>query len=109
MFVRTKTTRSGTVKHYLVECRREGGKVRQKVLWYLGEHRTVEAELAWLEERARHYREVAARWRAHAEARKDNVQTQTLARGLPESFDRDAAHYERERDRLLSILHGQHL
>jgi hypothetical protein len=53
MFVRTKTTRSGTVKHYLVECRREGGKVRQKVLYYLGSFPTAKARLAWLDERVK--------------------------------------------------------
>jgi hypothetical protein len=49
MFVRKKTTKSGTVKHYLVESHREGGKVRQKVLHYLGEHPTVGERLAWLD------------------------------------------------------------
>jgi hypothetical protein len=46
VFVRRKVTRSGTVKHYLVESRREGDKVRQKVLWYLGPFATPEALLA---------------------------------------------------------------
>jgi hypothetical protein len=50
MFVRKKTTASGAVKHYLVESRREGGKVRQKVLHYLGKHPTVEERLAWLDD-----------------------------------------------------------
>jgi hypothetical protein len=52
MFVRKKTTKSGTVKHYLVETYRENGKVRQKVLYYLGEHATVEEALAWLDAEA---------------------------------------------------------
>lgn len=49
MFVRKKRTSSGTVKHYLVETHRENGKVRQKVLFYLGDHATVEERLAWLD------------------------------------------------------------
>jgi hypothetical protein len=49
MFVRKKTTKSGTVKHYLVETYRDGGKVRQKVLYYLGDVATVEEELAYLD------------------------------------------------------------
>jgi hypothetical protein len=46
MFVRRKVTKCGTVKHYLVESRREGGRVRQRVLWYLGPFATPEALLA---------------------------------------------------------------
>jgi hypothetical protein len=50
MFVRKKKTSSGKTQHYLVESRRENGKVRQKVLFYLGEHATAEEALAWLGE-----------------------------------------------------------
>jgi hypothetical protein len=52
VFVRKKVTSSGAVKHYLVESRREGGKVRQKVLFYLGDHATPEAALKWLDAEA---------------------------------------------------------
>jgi hypothetical protein len=99
MFVRTKTTRSGTVKHYLVECRREGGKVRQKVLYYLGAHPTVEAKVAYLERESREYRERAAA-------------TPGNPRALPQ-YDNHAYYLamarrsERERDRLLSIADGK--
>jgi hypothetical protein len=50
MFVRKKTTKSGTVNHYLVENRREGGKVKQKVLAYLGHHETLEEAIRSAEE-----------------------------------------------------------
>src|SRR5262249_40956503 len=46
VFIRKKVTKSGTTKHCLVECRREGGKVRQKVLYYLGDFPSLEAALA---------------------------------------------------------------
>jgi hypothetical protein len=110
MFVRKKTTRSGTVKHYLVECRREGGKVRQKVLWCLGEHQTVEAELAYLEQRARQFRETAAKYRAMAEAGKaDDRAGKRSCRDMTEIMGRQAGRYEQARERLLAILQGQHV
>jgi hypothetical protein len=46
MFVRKKIARSGAVQHYLVENRREGGKVRQRVLFYLGGYDSVAAAVA---------------------------------------------------------------
>jgi methionine salvage enolase-phosphatase E1 len=48
MFIRTKKI-GKRVKFYLVENAREGGKVKQKVLAYLGENETVEAAIAQLE------------------------------------------------------------
>jgi hypothetical protein len=46
VYVRKKVTRSGAVKYDLVEDRSEGGRVWQKVLWYLGPFATPEALLA---------------------------------------------------------------
>lgn len=43
-FIRTKQ-QHGHTYYYLVENRREGGKVRQKVIVYLGRHATVAAAL----------------------------------------------------------------
>lgn len=43
-FVRKKTV-NGREYHYLVENRREDGKVRQRVLAYLGQHSTVSEAL----------------------------------------------------------------
>jgi hypothetical protein len=63
MFVRKKVTSSGTVQHYLVENRREGGKVRQKVLYYLGAWATVEEALEYFARMEQHYRDSAAYYR----------------------------------------------
>jgi len=60
MFVRKKVTGSGTTKHYLVESRRDGSKVRQKVLCYLGSFTTADEALARLPELFRHHEEGAA-------------------------------------------------
>jgi hypothetical protein len=73
MFVRKKTTKSGTTKHYLVESRREGGKVRQKVLAYLGEHPTAEARLAWLDEEVERLCRDGLRWAAEPDT--DDLKT----------------------------------
>lgn len=79
MFVRKKTTKSGAVKHYLVETFREDGKVRQKVLFYLGEHATVEEALAhWdaeFERNMRPLRDAKARIvaRLHGDSTKADV------------------------------------
>ena len=43
-FIRAKNI-NGKVKHYLVESKREGKKVRQKVLVYLGEADTIEGAI----------------------------------------------------------------
>jgi hypothetical protein len=64
MFVRKKTTRSGTVRYYLCECRCEGGKVRQKVLCYLGGFQTAEAALLYWEEQIERCKEEVAGYRA---------------------------------------------
>lgn len=47
-FVRKKTSR-GCVTYSVVESYRDGGKVRQRVLAYLGKHPTIEAKIAQFE------------------------------------------------------------
>ena len=49
-FIRAKNI-NGKVKHYLVESKREGKKVRQKVLVYLGEADTIEGAIDELQSR----------------------------------------------------------
>jgi hypothetical protein len=68
MFVRKKTTKCGTVKHYLVENRRENGKVRQKMLHYLGDAATVEEAIAEASKRLAWYQGAIAKLRAEMEA-----------------------------------------
>jgi hypothetical protein len=62
MFVRKKTTKGGAVKHYLVECHREGGKVRQRVLCYLGDYATVEEALAGIAKEIKECRRYGFLW-----------------------------------------------
>jgi hypothetical protein len=77
VFVRKKVTSSGAVKHYLVACSREGGKVRQKVLCYLGDFATVAEAREGLPRLIREHQDAAAIALAQADA----------ARGsLPESY-----------------------
>jgi hypothetical protein len=59
-FVRRKTI-NGKDKFYLVENKRVDGKVRQKVLAYLGESDTVEGAIAELEDRIERFRFYAKR------------------------------------------------
>jgi hypothetical protein len=54
MFVRKKGT-----CHYLVNCQREGGKVRQKVLAYLGCYTSAEAAMEGWKAKAAELRKVA--------------------------------------------------
>ena len=42
MFVRKKKAKQGNDYHQLVENRRVGGKVRQRMVLHLGEHATVD-------------------------------------------------------------------
>ena len=51
-FVRTKTVK-GIVYHYLVEGVREDGKVRQRVVCYLGQHASVKAAYSFWSREAR--------------------------------------------------------
>ncbi len=92
MFVRKKTTASGTVKHYLVTTRRESGKVRQKVLFYLGEHASVDAALMHFDEQAAAYKATYDELEAQvAVERKDLGPWSELAHKLhPEKFSRVA-------------------
>jgi hypothetical protein len=99
MFVRKKVTASGTVKHYLVESTRVKGKVRQKVLCYLGEHATAEEALAWLQsEAARLMRE------ALALAKEDPHGENRRIHGLIEVYKADLIRTHSELDRLRAIL-----
>lgn len=52
MYVRQKNIK-GLPYHYLVENRREGGRVRQSVLAYLGPYSTAESALDGLKEQLR--------------------------------------------------------
>jgi hypothetical protein len=51
-FIRTKLVK-GIAYYYLVESYREDGKVRQRVLAYLGKHSTVNAALAYWRKQVR--------------------------------------------------------
>ena len=51
-FVRTKTVK-GIEYHYLVEGIREDGKVRQRVVCYLGQHASVRAAYRFWSREAR--------------------------------------------------------
>ena len=51
-FIRTKTVK-GIEYHFLVEGVREGDKVRQKVVGYLGHHKTVKAAVRYWSNQAR--------------------------------------------------------
>lgn len=42
-----KTITKGVSHHYLVETYREDGRVRQRILAYLGEHNSVKAALEY--------------------------------------------------------------
>jgi hypothetical protein len=68
MFVRKKTTKYGTVKHYLVEGYRENGKVRQRVAAYLGDAATVEDAIAEASKRLAYHQGRLTKYRAHMEA-----------------------------------------
>jgi hypothetical protein len=95
VFVRTKKSRSGTAQHYLVRSYREGGKVRQKVLAYLGEFPTLEAALAGLAAAVDLEREEARRQRWRADHPKDHWQRRTCARYAKQHDKRAAAAQER--------------
>jgi len=75
--------------HYLVEGYREGGKVKQRVLAYLGEHETVESLL---------------------ESREIDFQQFMLFQYRPCAlFDGDLKEFEREIDKLKSYCSAQKL
>jgi hypothetical protein len=95
VFVRTKKTASGTVVHLLVENRREGGKRRQKVLYYLGRSATPQDRLDELGRTARFYRAEAEELRG-SQARRERRAFRRLS-AL-------AADCERRRRRLLGVL-----
>jgi hypothetical protein len=64
-FVRQKVSR-GRSAFYLVENRRENGKVRQRVLTYLGACSTLEYAIAYFDEKASHENDCAGRFAAKA-------------------------------------------
>jgi hypothetical protein len=68
MFVRKKTTAGGSYYYLVASGRAPGGKVRQRVLCYLGEFATVEAALAGLPGQVAEHREKAEGARRLAEA-----------------------------------------
>jgi hypothetical protein len=128
MFVRKKVTKSGAAKYYLVESRRDGGKVRQKVLHYLGQFATAQAELSYWERTIEMSRRDADYWRAHAAkvrdlivAVKDRGYDDELLERIVTADELKAADYERRavdadahavrcaarRDNLRSILAGR--
>lgn len=80
MFVRTKTDSKGVQRHYLVASRREGGKVRQKVLFYLGDFATVEDALGGLEHSVRFHQDRAAASGASAKTWRGAIFPHTLAK-----------------------------
>lgn len=111
MFVRKKTTPNGTAKHYLVENRREGGKVRQKVLYYLGSFPTPEAEIAFWQARIRDGQFHADYWRKEAESVKGEGLDPELTSKCVQVYETRAAEYESHvahckacRDRLFAIV-----
>jgi len=64
-FVREKVSR-GRRYFYLVENRREGGKVRQRVLGFLGYEKTLEAAIAYWHKEAAEWRGKQKQWEAKA-------------------------------------------
>lgn len=68
-FVRTKLVK-GIRYHYLVEAYREDGKVRQRVLAYLGEHETVKAALRYWQKQTSAGPDAAARKHAREMVKK---------------------------------------
>jgi hypothetical protein len=66
MFVRKKVVKGGTY-YYLVQSGRAGGKVRQKVVAYLGTYATVQEALEKIPAEVERLRQRAADYRARAE------------------------------------------
>jgi hypothetical protein len=121
MFVRKKTTWAGAVKHYLVESRREGGKVRQRVLYYLGDCPTVEEQLARYDYTAGSWREAADYQRQRKDdydaaiaAGADDLMRDLLGsqrahvERLLADYERRAAWYAAEAAKLRGILSSAH-
>jgi hypothetical protein len=108
MFVRTKKTPSGLAStvYSLVECYREDGRVRQRVLCYLGEFPTVEEALAGLADLARTHRELAARLREKADGLDWAGHRREIKyhRHVAESCERWARHYEARLAKLRAVL-----
>lgn len=73
-FVRTKTIK-GIEYRYLVEGVREGDKVRQRVVAYLGAHKTVKAAYA-------HWTREAKKQQSAADAKHAKMMVKKLAQYL---------------------------
>lgn len=72
-FVRAKR-QDGRIYYQLVESRREGPRVRQRVIVHLGPCPSVEEAIAGYGERADRKREEERTWRARAEAERINIE-----------------------------------
>jgi hypothetical protein len=70
MFVRAQQRKSGTY-HYLVKSVREGGKVRQKTLLYLGQYATVETALEELPKDIEYLKQEVDEWRKEVGQREE--------------------------------------
>ena len=72
MFVRKKVT-NGRTYHYLVECHRAAGTVRQRVLAYLGRYASVPEALEGIPREIQQWRAYAESARARAEEARQQV------------------------------------
>jgi hypothetical protein len=77
MFVRKKVSKGGTY-YYLVQSRRAGGKVRQKVVAYLGTYATVQEALEKIPAEVERLRQRAADYRASAEDARRRVSASAI-------------------------------
>jgi len=68
-FVRTKQV-LGRPRYYFVENRREGSKVRQRVLAYLGQCRTLDEAIALQAEYTERLRDEVLKWRGDSRLRR---------------------------------------
>jgi hypothetical protein len=98
MFVRTRRLKTGGVRYALVESYREGGKTRQRHLYYLGGFATPQERLddlgrsiVAMRARAEEFRGAAAYWKRRAFR----------------LLSARAAGCERRRRRLLAVLAGR--
>ena len=81
-FVRKKKTASGQTVYQVVECRREGKKVRQRVLVSLSHDNTIEAALRTVEHRIANPRSLPG-WQERWRALKDKLFDVRQQTGLP--------------------------
>lgn len=55
-FIRTKKNKSGNLSYHVVQSKRDGSKVRQEMLCYLGSSPTIGEAIAAAENRERQFR-----------------------------------------------------